>query len=135
MEIKVDTKEKFRVLRPQNHVLSVIMAEALVKAVISGFQAASKSAVIDLTLVHKTDKQALTELATLGQLCQKNGASLVFFGVAQPVRAVMEELELTDVLQLTPTESEAWDIVQMEEIERELFGDDLEDLEASGHEL
>jgi len=30
-------------------------------------------------------------------------------------------------MNVTPTESEAWDIVQMEEIERELLGDDEED--------
>jgi hypothetical protein len=33
-------------------------------------------------------------------------------------------MELFDFLNCTPTESEAWDIVQMEEIERELLGDE-----------
>jgi hypothetical protein len=32
--------------------------------------------------------------------------------------------ELLDQLNVVPTESEAWDIVQMEEIERELLGGD-----------
>jgi len=36
-------------------------------------------------------------------------------------------MELLDFLNHTPTESEAWDIVQMEEIERELLdSDDIE---------
>lgn len=39
------------------------------------------------------------------------------------VEAVFERLELMEVINVTPTESEAWDIVQMEEIERELLGD------------
>ena len=35
--------------------------------------------------------------------------------------------EMLEVMNVTPTESEAWDIVQMEEIERELMdGDDME---------
>ena len=43
------------------------------------------------------------------------------------VEAFFEEAELLDLLNFTPTESEAWDIVQMEEIERELMdGDDIE---------
>jgi hypothetical protein len=29
-----------------------------------------------------------------------------------------------ELMNVTPTESEAWDIVQMEEIERELLGDE-----------
>ena len=39
------------------------------------------------------------------------------------VEFVFESEELLESLNFTPTESEAWDIVQMEEIERELFND------------
>ncbi len=35
---------------------------------------------------------------------------------------MLEENELLEVMNVTPTVSEAWDIVQMEEIERELLG-------------
>jgi len=33
------------------------------------------------------------------------------------------KLELLELMNITPTESEAWDILQMEEIERELLKD------------
>jgi hypothetical protein len=39
----------------------------------------------------------------------------------KPVEEVFEQMELLDILNVTPTESEAWDIVQMEEIEREFL--------------
>ena len=42
----------------------------------------------------------------------------------EPVEKMLDERELLEVMNSTPTESEAWDIVQMEEIERELLGDD-----------
>jgi hypothetical protein len=38
------------------------------------------------------------------------------------VEEKLDQLELLEILNVTPTESEAWDIVQMEEIERELLG-------------
>ena len=39
----------------------------------------------------------------------------------------LHKMELLEVMNTTPTESEAWDIVQMEEIERELLdSDDME---------
>ena len=39
---------------------------------------------------------------------------------------MLEKLELAELWNITPSESEAWDIVQMEEIERELLdGDDI----------
>jgi len=41
--------------------------------------------------------------------------------------ALIAKLDLLDYLNITPSESEAWDIVQMEEIERELLdnGDEI----------
>lgn len=128
MKIKVDTKEKFQVLRPQLPELSVIMAEELTRLVTKGFVTEAKNAIIDLSEVAEADEQALVDLATLHQLCQKNKASLVFFAAKPAVKTAMQGLDLIDVLQLTPTETEAWDMVQMEEIERELF--DEEDLDA-----
>ena len=122
MKIKVDTKEKFQVFRPLEPELSVIMAETLSRQVIDGFKTEARNAIIDLTDVNEADEQALVDLATLLQLCQKNQASMVFFGVKPAVKTAMQGLDLIDVFQITPTESEAWDIVQMEEIERELFG-------------
>lgn len=124
MKIKVDTKEKFQVLRPELPELSVIMAEAITQLVVKGFATEAKNAIIDMSGILEADEQALVELATLLQLCQKNKASLVFFAVKPAVKTAMQGLDLIDVFQLTPTESEAWDMVQMEEMERELFGDE-----------
>jgi hypothetical protein len=39
----------------------------------------------------------------------------------------LDKWELLELLNITPTESEAWDIVQMEEIERELLGGEEEE--------
>jgi anti-anti-sigma regulatory factor len=123
MKIKVDTKEKFKVWRPDEALFSVKMAEALTTNVIESFKEPSKSAIIDFSEVLTAERQALVELATLHQLCYKNRASLVLFNVNSQISQDMEQLKLTDVFNLTPSESEAWDIVQMEEIERELFDD------------
>jgi hypothetical protein len=40
------------------------------------------------------------------------------------VEEFLDKIEVLDLLNYTPTETEAWDIVQMEEIERELFEDE-----------
>jgi hypothetical protein len=37
---------------------------------------------------------------------------------------LLEQKELLEFMNVTPSESEAWDMVQMEEIERELLGDE-----------
>jgi hypothetical protein len=40
------------------------------------------------------------------------------------VEAFLDKAEVLEMLNITPTESEAWDILQMEAIERELLDDD-----------
>lgn len=41
-------------------------------------------------------------------------------GLTNNVKSALNSLKLLEKINTTPTESEAWDIVQMEEIEREL---------------
>jgi hypothetical protein len=52
------------------------------------------------------------------------GASFVICELQKDVEAFLDEKELLELMNFTPTESEAYDIVQMEEIERELLDDD-----------
>jgi anti-anti-sigma regulatory factor len=52
------------------------------------------------------------------------GISFVICCLQESVEAMLEEAEILFQLNVTPTESEAWDIVQMEAIERELMDDD-----------
>ncbi|ANI89598.1 anti-anti-sigma factor [Arachidicoccus ginsenosidimutans] len=124
MKIKVDTKEKFSVLRPTEAVFSVNMAEELTTIVMQRLQAPVKNVIVDFTAIETAEKQALIELATIHQIVYKNSASFVVCNLKAAIKTLLDELDLTDVLNITPTESEAWDIVQMEEIERELFGDE-----------
>lgn len=124
MKIKVDTKEKFKVWRPVDPCFSVIMAAELTSNVMLGFREPAKSAIIDFSAILTAEQQALIELATLHQLAYRNQASLVLFHVNNEVLQTMEHLQLSAVFNITPSESEAWDIVQMEEIERELFGEE-----------
>jgi anti-anti-sigma regulatory factor len=62
-------------------------------------------------------------LATVQQQFYENNASFVICNLQKPVEKLLEEKELLELMNVTPTESEAWDILQMEEIERELLGD------------
>ena len=56
-----------------------------------------------------------------------NGASFVICEITEKLETFLDQQDLLELMNITPTESEAWDIVQMEEIERELLGDEEED--------
>jgi anti-anti-sigma regulatory factor len=54
----------------------------------------------------------------------EKGYSFVICELRSELEQQLDQSEILELLNNTPTESEAWDIVQMEEIERELLGDD-----------
>ena len=56
----------------------------------------------------------------------ENSASFVICELQKQVEDFLDQNELLEMMNVTPTESEAWDIVQMEEIEREMMdGEDF----------
>lgn len=56
------------------------------------------------------------------QFYEKN-CSFVICEMRDTLKNVINDDEESEFMNVTPTESEAWDIVQMEEIERELLKD------------
>jgi anti-anti-sigma factor len=127
MQFKIDTKEKFTTLYVQEAIFADNMAaqlQAQCNAIVDGN---TKNLILNLQAVNAIESHAATALMQLQQSFYDANASFVICCVQPTVDAVFEELEMADILNTTPTESEAWDIVQMEEIERELLdGDDIE---------
>ncbi len=127
MQVKIDTREKFTVLTPDTDCLSDNLT-AEFSSVISGYlQNDIRNVVLNLKNVSTVDDMAAERLAKLQQQFYESNASFVICEIQNSVEEKFDQLELLDLLNITPTESEAWDIVQMEEIERELMdGDDME---------
>ena len=76
--------------------------------------------------IEKLDENVVESIMNIQQKFYDNSASFVICNLTKQVNEQLEEIGIAEVLNITPTESEAWDIVQMEEIERELLdGDDI----------
>ena len=126
MEIKIDTKEKFTVLSPLLPDLPVNIAASIKDICLNQLTQDPKNIILQMQLVQHIEAAAAFQLAELQAHFYENSASFVFCGVTESVAKTFEQLSLLDFLNTTPTESEAWDMVQMEEIEREfLEGDDF----------
>ena len=68
-----------------------------------------------------------------GQFYDKN-TSFVLCAISDGLFDTLDKTDYAELLNMTPTESEAWDIVQMEEIERELLDSDDMEFEISKEE-
>lgn len=126
MQVKIDTREKFAVITPDTVVLSDNLTAELSSVISAHLQNDIKNVVLSLKHVSTVDDMAAERLANLQQQFYESNASFVICEIQDSVEKKLEELDLLDVMNITPTESEAWDIVQMEEIERELLDGDGE---------
>jgi anti-anti-sigma factor len=124
MEVKVDTKEKFTTIAPQEPHLYDNMAADLAATCTNFLDKSVKNVVLNMQKVTGVEANAAQTIASLQQQFYEQNASFVICEINPPVEEVFDQLELLELLNITPTESEAWDIVQMEEIERELLDTD-----------
>lgn len=120
MKVKIDTKEIFHVISIEEKDLTANMAEELMELVAKKQEDENKSLVINLNGVDSIDDKIAEALLHLHENSYAKGTSFVICGLSEAVKNKLKELDLLDNINHTPTASEAWDIVQMEEIEREL---------------
>jgi anti-anti-sigma factor len=126
MEVKINTKEKFTVITPITPKICANLAEELNIACLNCLKSATKNVVLNLQAVTSIEEEAAKNLANLQQNFYENNASFVLCEIKPQLEESFDKYELLDLLNITPTESEAWDIVQIEEIERELLdGEDF----------
>lgn len=124
MVVKIDTKEKFHVITLNSPALSANMTAELTDSLHPLIQKEVKNVVFNLRGLESVDDAAAESLVNLQQYFYENNASFVFCELPKPIETLLDEKGLLELINVTPTESEAWDIVQMEEIERELFSDE-----------
>lgn len=121
MQVKIDTKEKFHVITVPGPSISAIMTEELADCLMPWLQNDVKNVVLKLKDIRSIDVPAAEKLVYIQQKFYENGASFVICELQKPVEEFLDQNELLEMMNVTPTESEAWDIVQMEEIEREFM--------------
>lgn len=124
MQFKTDTKEKFHVISLSGPEISAAITDDLTATLLRFLKEEVKNLVLNLAEISAIELPAAESLVQLQQQFYENGASFVICNLQQPVEDFLDQNELLELMNVTPTESEAWDIVQMEEMEREMFGDE-----------
>jgi anti-anti-sigma factor len=131
MEVKIDTKERFFVVRIATNCFTASMAEELDQKLTPYLASDVKSSdtpgniVLNMTAVNTIDAAGARLLQQLQQRFYDQNRSFVICELQTSVEDTLDKEELLELMNITPTESEAWDIVQMEEIERELLDNEF----------
>ena len=131
LNVKINTKEKFTVLNPETDHITANMSETLLEHCRNRLNNLPKNLILDLSGVKKMDAEVADALTEIQQVFYEKNASFVVCNIEDTLEEMLDQQGVLEVWNITPTESEAWDIVQMEEIERELL--DSDDISFENH--
>ncbi|MEO9005072.1 MAG: STAS domain-containing protein [Ginsengibacter sp.] len=121
MKVKIDTKEKMHVITIEEEELTANMTEQLIQQANSFLDTPIQNVILIFSKVKKISLESLNSLLSMQQSFYNAEHSMVFCEFQKNIENMVHEHHLEDIMNVTPSESEAWDMVQMEEIERELF--------------
>jgi len=120
MNIKIDTKEIFYVISILDSEMTANMSAPLLELITKQQEEEVKSLILQLEKVTVMDEGFASTLIALKDALYKKNKSFVICNLRENIKQNLVEWGILEALNYTPTESEAWDIVQMEEIVREL---------------
>ena len=124
MQVKIDTKEKFHVITVNSASLSADMTGHLDDTLIPYLQNGVPNIILNLAEVQSIDNLTAEWLVKIQQKFYEAGHSFVVCHLQPGVEKFLDDADLLEMMNVTPTISEAGDIVQMEEIERDFMRGD-----------
>ena len=119
MKVKIDTKEKMYVVKVEEQKLTANMTEELKNILLDFLNKPMQNVIVNFLEVNELDLKTADVLASIQQRFYEENHSMVFCHFNPAITEFLDKNEVLELLNTTPTESEAWDIVQMEEVERE----------------
>jgi anti-anti-sigma factor len=124
MNVKTDTKEKFHVITIGEPSIAANMTAELRECLDEALKNNVKNVVLNCKDIQTMDDAAAETLVKIQQNFYEHNASFVVCGLQPALEERLDKAGLLELMNTTPTESEAGDIIQMEEIERDLMDDD-----------
>ncbi|MFI5124619.1 MAG: STAS domain-containing protein [Chitinophagales bacterium] len=121
MNVKISTNGKFHAITIHEPELAANMTEDLRNRLTIFLQDDIKNLVIIMKDIQKIDSAAARELLLIRNRFYENHASFVLCDPQPAVKKFFDLDEQLESLQITPTFSEASDMVHLEEIEREMM--------------
>ena len=122
MMVKIDTREKFHVITFDVNILAANMTDKMDYCLLPLLNHNVKNVIINIKDIKNIDNAAASRFIHLQHIFYEQNASFVVCELQPDVKVALDTAGLLESLNVTPTESEASDIILMEELEREMFG-------------
>jgi len=123
MKYNIDTKENFDIITPINDLFDQDLAEEI-QQFLSASILKNRSAIIDFSSIQSIENNLNQIIIDWHHKMYDSNLSFALCEMNDEVKKSMQENEESDILNITPKQIEAIDIVAMEGLERELLGDE-----------
>jgi anti-anti-sigma factor len=120
MKVKISTKPKFHAITIEEPLLAANMTADLSDCILPVLQNDVKNILLNLKDIETMDIAAAEAIIDLQAEFNRHRASFVVCDLQPQVSKSLVDAKLLDLMNNAPTESEASDLIHMEEIEREL---------------
>lgn len=124
MQFKIDAKDLYTVIKPQKGILDTQLAADLAEQCLLQTETGSKNFIIDLESCQDVRPDFLLPFIDLSAHCYEKGQSFVMTHAPAGMLGLLKEADAVDSLNCAPTLIEAIDIISMEILERDLFGEE-----------
>jgi anti-anti-sigma regulatory factor len=123
MKYNIDTKENFDIITPINDLFDQDLAEKI-QQFLSASILKNRSAIIDFSSIQSIENNLNQIIIDWHHKMYDSNLSFALCEMNDEVKKSMQENEESNILNITPKQIEAIDIVAMEGLERELLGDE-----------
>ncbi len=126
MKFSIDKQDRYSVIKPEEENLNSAVAPQLKSEFVILANEGIKNLILDLSGVKYVDSSGLSAILTARRLWSNLGTFVVTGVVHDAVRRLVEISKVDTVLTILPTQSESVDFIFMEELQRDMAGDEAE---------
>lgn len=120
MNFEVNNEDKHALITAKVEKLDSLNAPDLKSELVVLNKNGVRNIVVNLEHTRYCDSSGLSAILVGNRLCKNAGGTFVVTGLQSSVKKLISISQLESVLNITPTVSEAVDLVMMEEVERDL---------------
>lgn len=120
MSFTVNTHEKYTLVKIDLDKLDGTKSPELKTVFVESNAAGVRSIILDISQVKYADSSGLSAILVANRLCKSSGGTFVLCGVQSTVMKLITISQLDSILNITPTFSEAEDLVFMGEVSNEI---------------
>ncbi len=127
MNFEIDKKDKYTLIRSKVEKLDSTVSPLLKSELVVINNNGGRNIIIDLSETRYCDSSGLSAILVGNRLCKNANGSFIVCGLQEPVKKLISISQLDTILNITPSFTEAEDMLFMEEVERDILNGDKEE--------